>query len=163
MKSWNRWTPGIERALQNKEMKGIQLHKNQELHSRNKFEEIWAHLKAPSFKAFVFKKARGKFDCLASTLSSKSGGRANKFFCSASYGVLKQATEEFHKRWIENVGGQALTSCAQPLMEPSNTKLRRSMRGQTKIIALTSHGAFKQVVQMIHERPNAICFCFNTC
>jgi hypothetical protein len=35
-------------------MKGIRLHKNQELHSRNKFEENFAHLKAPSFEAFVF-------------------------------------------------------------------------------------------------------------
>jgi hypothetical protein len=75
-----RWTPGIERALQNKEMRGIKLHKNQELHSRKKIEEICAHLKAPSFKAFVFKRARGKFDYLASIFSSKSWRPSKQIF-----------------------------------------------------------------------------------
>jgi hypothetical protein len=49
-----KWTLNIERTLQNKEMKGTRLHKNQELHSLNKFEKISTHLKASSFKALVF-------------------------------------------------------------------------------------------------------------
>jgi len=51
---------------------GNKKHKNQELHSRNRFEEICAHLKALSFGALVFKRVQGKFDCLASTFKTKT-------------------------------------------------------------------------------------------
>jgi hypothetical protein len=46
-------------------MTEIRLNKNQELHSRNIFEEISTHLKVQSLGAFIFRRAQGKFDCLA--------------------------------------------------------------------------------------------------
>ncbi len=57
LKYFYRWTPNMDRALQNKEMKEIRLNNNQKLHSRNIFEEIFVHLKVPSLGAFVFKRA----------------------------------------------------------------------------------------------------------
>jgi hypothetical protein len=51
-----RWTPNIDRALQNKKIKEIRLNSNNKLHSRNRFEEIFVNLKAPSLGAFVFKR-----------------------------------------------------------------------------------------------------------
>jgi hypothetical protein len=51
-----RWTLGIDRALQNKEMREIRLNKHQKLHSRNRFQDFFSHLKAPSLGALIFRK-----------------------------------------------------------------------------------------------------------
>jgi hypothetical protein len=65
----------------------------------------------------------------------------NKVFCSTS------------NFW--QVGGQAKKSCVQPFMEPLNTKLSNSMRGQTRKFGLAFYGTPKHDVQTIHEGPNA--------
>jgi hypothetical protein len=46
-------------------MREIRLNKNQELHLGYIYEEIFAHLKAPSLEALVFKRVQGKFNCSA--------------------------------------------------------------------------------------------------
>jgi len=52
-------------------MKEIRLNKNQELHLGNIFEEFFAHLKAPSLGALVFKRVQGKFNYLACNLEAE--------------------------------------------------------------------------------------------
>lgn len=115
-----RWT--LCKILQHKEMMGIRLHYNQELHSRNRFEENFAKLKAPSLWAFVFTRAWGKFDYLASN------------------------------SWRRKLEVEKTNYCAQPLMEPLSLKPMSSMKGWTNKIASTFHGAFEQVARGIHKR-----------
>jgi hypothetical protein len=109
-----RWT--FYKILQHKEMMRIRLHYNQKLHSRDRFEEIFAKLKAPSLWAFVFTRAWGKFDHLASN------------------------------SWRQKLEVEKTNFCVQRLMEPLSLKLMSSMRGWTNKIALTFHGALEQVV-----------------
>jgi hypothetical protein len=60
-------------------------------------------LKAPNFRALVFKRVQKNLIILPALSTSKVGGWANKFFCLASYGILKQEVKKLHKRLIENV------------------------------------------------------------
>jgi hypothetical protein len=43
--------------MQNEKIRETWFNKNHELHSRNKFEEIFAHFEAPSLGACVFRRA----------------------------------------------------------------------------------------------------------
>jgi hypothetical protein len=47
-------------------MREIKLNNNSKLHSRNIFQKMFAHLKASSLGALVFRRVQGKFVCLAS-------------------------------------------------------------------------------------------------
>jgi hypothetical protein len=59
-------TPCFDRTLQIKEMREKRLNKNQDLHWRNCFDEIFAPLKAPSLGVLVFRRAWGNFFCSTS-------------------------------------------------------------------------------------------------
>lgn len=119
-----RWTFSIDMALQNKEIKKIRLNKNHELHSGNKFEENFAHFKAPSLGARFLGELEIKCSCLALPSSNAESWKLSKFIFD----------------W--------------PLMEPLITKLGTSMKGWRTKFALASHGAPKLVAWRIHERPN---------
>jgi hypothetical protein len=97
-----RWSPSIEKALQNEEMRGIGLYKNQKLHSENIIDKILTHLKVPSLGFFIFKRTRRKFDCLNSNFRCRSWRPCKEILCPASYEALEHKAQKFYERSNKN-------------------------------------------------------------